>query len=241
MRQRLYIAAKAPRVGVAKTRLSRAIGARRAVELYRAFLVDIGARFAAAPFSVGWYVTPPDAWSELAPIVGWTEREQQVLVQAGADWTERQRKLFREAPERGEEQIILIASDSPHVTIKIVGDAFHLLDQHDVVVGPVYDGGYYLLGMRGWHDILHNIPMSTAAVVQDITTRSHALGLSVEQVEPTFDVDEVDDLEHLQRLAFARDDLPATRAALVRLELTKPLSARPENQPLESGGGGARP
>lgn len=221
LRRRLYIAAKAPRIGVAKTRLGRVLGAAEAVDLYRAFLVDIGSRFAAAPFPVSWFVTPADAWSELASIVGSHARDQQVLVQGAGDWTERQRQLFRGAAERGDEQAILIASDSPHTTVDIVAEAFRILEQHDVVIGPVYDGGYYLLGMRGWHDILRGIPMSTATVVEAITERAHELGLTVGQVETTFDIDEVTDLPHLQRLALARDDLPATRAALARLGLVE--------------------
>ncbi len=222
---RLYIAAKAPRVGVAKTRLGRMLGAAEAVSLYRAFLVDIGGRFAAAPFPVGWYVTPADAWSELAPIVGWSEHEQQVLVQGTGDWTERQRQLFRGAPGRGEEQIILIASDSPHITVAVVADAFCMLERHDIVIGPVFDGGYYLLGMRGWHDILHGIPMSTTTVMQAITARAYELGLTVGELETTFDIDEVADLPHLQRLALARDDLSATRATLARLGLVEPSAS----------------
>ena len=61
-RNALYIAAKAPRPGLAKTRLARGIGQRTAIDLYRAFLRDLGARFAApaarGAFSLGWYITP---------------------------------------------------------------------------------------------------------------------------------------------------------------------------------------
>src|SRR5215218_3241526 len=65
----LYIAARAPRPGFAKSRLGRAIGQRQAVHLYAAFLRDLAARFARAPFTVGWYVTPADAWAELRPLI----------------------------------------------------------------------------------------------------------------------------------------------------------------------------
>ena len=42
---RLYIAAKAPRPGLAKTRLARGIGEEAALALYRGFLSDLAARF----------------------------------------------------------------------------------------------------------------------------------------------------------------------------------------------------
>lgn len=213
-REVLYVAAKAPRVGFAKTRLGEAVGQAQAVALYAAFLRDLAARFADAPFPVGWYVTPPDAWSEIAPLVQVDGRAPRVLAQGPGDWTARQRRLFREAAARGEERVVLVASDSPHLGVAVVAEAFALLDRHEVVFGPVHDGGYYLIGMRGWRDVLAGIPMSTPTVLQDIVARARASGLSVGLVEATFDIDEVDDLRHLLPLAAARADLAATRAAL---------------------------
>lgn len=215
----LYFGAKAPRIGLAKTRLGRAIGHERAVALYAAFLHDLAARFTNAPFALAWYVTPPDAWGDIAPLAGRAGRRARVIAQGEGDWTARQRALFRGAAERDEERIILIACDSPHLTVETVAAAFRTLDHHELVVGPTLDGGYYLIGMRGWHDVLHGISMSTATVTADIIARAGRAGLSVGQVETTFDVDEVADLGHLCRLVDARSDLPATRAALMTLGL----------------------
>ncbi len=214
MNDALYIAAKAPRIGLAKTRLGGAIGHERAVTLYAAFLGDLAARFAGAPFALGWYVTPPDGWPDIAPLVGHVGRGGRVLRQGEGDWTERQRTFFRGAAGRGEGRVILAASDSPHLTVETVAIAFRELERHELVLGPTYDGGYYLIGMRGWHDVLQSIPMSTHTVLDDIVARAAAAGLSVGRVETLFDVDEVDDLSHLRRLLDARTDLPATRAAL---------------------------
>jgi rSAM/selenodomain-associated transferase 1 len=208
----LYIAAKAPRPGLVKTRLGRTIGHDAAVLLYRAFLRDLGARFAAAPFALGWYITPPGSWPELAPLVGGAGTR--VLAQAGADWTERQQALFAGAAARGEERVVLLASDSPQVTVGQVAHAFAQLERHELVFGPVYDGGYYLIGMRGWHDVLRDVPMSTGTVLQEIVARARQAGCSVGWVAPTFDVDEAHDLVYLHAAALNRPDLAATRAAL---------------------------
>ena len=66
MHDALYIAAKAPRAGLAKTRLGRHIGHPAAIGLYRAFLRDLSARLVSVPArcgcTLGWYITPPDAW-----------------------------------------------------------------------------------------------------------------------------------------------------------------------------------
>ena len=221
MRDALYIAARAPRAGFAKTRLGREIGHERAVAFYGAFLTDLAARFAAAPFSLGWYVTPPDAWADLAPLVGGGEGQPaRVLDQGEGDWAERQGRLFRGAAARGEERVVLVASDSPQLSVEIVEGAFRELRRHDLVLGPVRDGGYYLIGLRGdaaRHDVTRGVPMSTASVLGDVAARAESLGLSVGRLAPTFDVDVAEDLERLRPLALARDDLPATRAAFEAL------------------------
>jgi uncharacterized protein len=214
----LYIAAKAPRAGLAKTRLGRSIGHESAVALYRAFLRDLAARFAGAPFVCGWYVTPPDAWPEIAPLVA-PCGESRVLSQGEGDWTRRQRELFRGAPERGEERVVLIASDSPHLTVEVVERAFGELDRHDLVFGPTHDGGYYLVGMRGYHDVLQDVEMGTHTVMDEISARAKQAGLSIGSVEATFDVDEAEDLAQLRQLVATRPDMAATRAALEVLGL----------------------
>ncbi len=221
MSDALYIIAKAPRAGLAKTRLGRTIGDEAAVVLYRAFLRDLAARFAEAPFECGWYITPPDAWADISPLVGWSGRETRILLQGEGDLGERQRELFRGAVTRGEEKVVLMASDSPQLTVGVVERAFRELDRHDLVFGPTYDGGYYLIGMRGFRDVFRGVPMSVGTELEAVVAAAELAGLSVGWVETTFDVDEAEDLEHLRRLAEHRTDLAATRVALEALGLLR--------------------
>ncbi len=218
MSDALYVIARAPRAGFAKTRLGRTIGHERAISLYKAFLRDLAARFADSPYPPGWYVTPPDAWPEISALTGETGR---VIFQGDGDLTRRQRELFRGAKGRGEERTVLIASDSPHIGVGVVEEAFRRLDGDDLVFGPTFDGGYYLVGMRGQGpcDVLEGVPMSVGTELDGIVARARLLGLSVGLVETTFDVDVVEDLEHLRPLALQRPDLRATRDALESLGL----------------------
>lgn len=208
----LYVAAKAPRPGFAKTRLSRAIGTDAALALYRAFLSDLAARFTHASLPLAWYVTPPDAWSDLLPLLPLRARTAPVVAQGDGDWTQRQEHLFRVSANGG--RTVLIGSDSPQITAATIQNAFHLLDRHDVVLGPVYDGGYYLIGMRGFHDVLGGVTMSTGSVLHDILARADHLHVSISLLPPTYDIDEGDDLQHLYADVATRDDLLATRSAL---------------------------
>ncbi len=214
MSDALYIAAKAPRTGFAKTRLGESIGHEAAIELYRAFIRDLAARFSGSRFDLGWYVTPPDSWPEFSDLTGDTER---LLYQKEGSLTERQRKLFREAADRGEERVVLVGADLPHLTAETVEEAFRKLDRHELVLGPTHDGGYYLIGMRGWHDVLRDVPMSTGSELEGILTLAERSGISVALLEGTFDVDVVEDIRHLRNALAGRDDLAATRHALETL------------------------
>jgi dTDP-L-rhamnose 4-epimerase len=218
MTARLYIAARAPRPGEVKTRLARCIGPVHAARLYAAFLRDLGRRFADAPFGLGWYVTPAGAWAEIAPLV---PPRAGVLVreQPAADWTDRQRHLLRRATVEGEVPVALMASDSPHVEVGLVARALALLGEHELVLGPSADGGYYLIGMRGWHDVLAGVSMSRADVLAQVLRRVRELGLRTALLPARVDIDEEPDLTLLGQIARERGDLPATRRALAALEI----------------------
>ena len=233
MSDALWVIARAPRVGFAKTRLGRTIGHKQAIILYRAFLQDLAARFSSSRFAPGWYVTPPDAWPEISPLTGEPEG---VLFQGDGDLTERQRDLFVGAKSRGEERSVLIASDSPHLSVEVVKVAFRLLDRQDLVFGPTFDGGYYLIGMRGYHDVLRETPMSVGTELDGLMVRARLLGLSVGLLEPTFDVDVVEDLEHLRPLVLERPDLAATREALESVGLLEQDRQPADGDNLLAGG-----
>ena len=207
---RLYFAAKAPLAGQAKTRLGTSIGMASAATLYAAFLRDLVERFANAPFEVAWHAAP-GSWHYLEPLTG---RTNAVRTQRGESWAERQTNLFSDCYADGEERVVLAATDSPQLTVTCVEAAFAALDTHDAVFGPTPDGGYYLVGMRGFHDILAKAAMSTSSALDQILEQSRSLCVSVALLQPEFDVDVEADLILLAFEARRRNDLTHTAAAL---------------------------
>jgi glycosyltransferase A (GT-A) superfamily protein (DUF2064 family) len=117
---------------------------------------------------------------------------------------------------------VLVGSDSPHLTLHVAQEAFGKLLDADIVLGRTLDGGYYLIGMRGFHDVLSGVPMSTACAADALVARAAALGLALAELPPTFDIDEEGDLVHL-RAELGPDGTcaPATWAALRRLGLMR--------------------
>ena len=224
----LLIAARAPVPGQTKTRLGAAIGMERAAALYAAFLVDLAARFTPCPgedwgFDAGWAYTPADVdFAHVLMGIGCAPPPPSVrfVPQHGEGWDVRQANLLRWGAEQGYARTVLIGSDSPQLPLAVVRDAFAALATHDVALGRTHDGGYYLIGLRGYHDVLSGVPMSTASAADALVARAAALGLRLAELPETFDIDEARDLDHLRAaLEPGGDCAPATWAALRRLGL----------------------
>ncbi len=208
---RLYIACKAPRPGTVKTRLARDVGTSRATRLYAAFLRDLATQFPVA----GWFVTPDGAWPEIAAAAS-ANPNAPSLDQGSGSWGERQDRFFAFLEPTPADPVILIASDSPQVTPELIAGALDHLVGNDLVFGPVHDGGYWLVGMRRYHDLLADIPMSSADVLTRVLAEAGRRGLSVGLLATEFDVDQAADLPALEAAA-SRGALVATRAELAAL------------------------
>ncbi|HEV2529862.1 MAG TPA: DUF2064 domain-containing protein [Thermomicrobiales bacterium] len=222
----LIIGGKMPLPGLAKTRLGATLSDAVAASLYRAFVADVADRFGRAALDLGydlaWGFTPADAdfgalIAELAP---GAPPPAHFIPQVGPDWGVRQVNLLRWGAEAGYARTVLIASDSPQLTIDQVIPAFSRLHAVDVALARVHDGGYYLIGCRGFHDVITGAPMSTARAADALVARAGELGLSLAELEPSFDVDVVEDLTALvDALGPDGRAAPATWAALDRLKL----------------------
>ena len=206
----LVVMAKYPNPGAVKTRLANQVGIDAACALYRAFLADIGARFASGPWQLVWAVTPPGA--DLLSFVGSGCRQ---IAQEGSDLGDRMRRCFLRLLEEGSTRVVMIGADAPHIAPATVQTAFSALTDHDAVLVPTGDGGYCLVGLRHPHDIFSRIPMGTAAVFEKTAARLAALGVRWQALEPSFDVDELDDVRELARqIASGEVELSHTAAVL---------------------------
>jgi rSAM/selenodomain-associated transferase 2 len=76
--------------------------------------------------------------------------------------------------------------------------AFQALRQHDVVLGPSRDGGYWLIGTRRPADLFQAISWGRSDVLARTLAQAGRQGLSVFQLEPLNDIDTAADLEAWQ-------------------------------------------
>lgn len=226
----LMIAARAPHAGATKTRLGRAIGMERAARLYSAFLCDLAARLtpeadeSTPDYDLAWTHSPPgiDFQDELRQATGDAPQHVHYVPQIDdEDWGARQSALLQWGANRGYARTMLIASDSPQIEREVLVQAFEALIDNDVVIGRVLDGGYYLIGQRGFREIVQGVEMSTASAADGVINHARELGLRVAEAPETFDVDVEDDLERLRDHLAEGDGqaAPATWRALQDLGL----------------------
>jgi hypothetical protein len=204
----LALVARYPRPGAVKTRLAADIGSQPAYALYCSFLRDLADRLDAGPWRLHWLYTPEDA-----DFSAWLGTDQAASPQRGTTFNDRLLNGFR-VLGRCYARVIIMSTDSPHVPLDWIAEGFALLDQHDLVLGPCTDGGYYLVGMRAPHDIFSAIQMSTATVLAETQALAKHLGLCTALLPETFDVDDLDGLTALATWLGSVEDLPRTRTLL---------------------------
>ena len=91
-------------------------------------------------------------------------------------------------------KIILIGADLWTLNEKIIIDSFKLLDKFNLVIGPSYDGGYFLIGMKKPNEnIFKNIPWSTNNVLEKTISKMKTRKISF--LEITKDIDSFSDLK----------------------------------------------
>ena len=97
---------------------------------------------------------------------------------------------------RGEaEEMCVVGTDIPDIGPDTVGDAFRGLQDHDVVLGPTTDGGYYLLALKEpMSELFRDVPWSTDAVLEVTLDRAAEIGASVALLESRTDVDTASDV-----------------------------------------------
>lgn len=215
----IVIVGKPPSPGLTKTRLVPPLSYEAAADLYRAFLLDtIG-----LALGLGWddtslvHPAEPDAADQLRGLLPPGVR---LRPQLGRGLGAALAGAFQAQFETGFSPVVLIGSDSPTLPPTLVDAAAGGLADHDLVVGPSADGGYYLIGMKRLHaGVFERIAWSTDAVFAQTMDRARDLGLRALVLPEWYDVDTADELLRLrQHLAtLPPTTAPATRAALARL------------------------
>ena len=191
---RLLIFAKAPVLGLAKTRLIPALGAAGAAALHErmchaALALATSARL--APVQLWCHPDTRHAFFSTCHAMYGVELHEQ----RGADLGVRMRNAFDHALASSRYAVI-IGTDCPDLTRDDLQMAFRALeDGDDAVLEPAADGGYVLIGLsRPAPELFAAIDWGSDRVLAQTRTRMADLGLRSQELPPRHDIDRPEDL-----------------------------------------------
>ena len=177
---------KNPEFGKVKTRLAKTLGNEKALEIYKKLLLHT--QQIVAPVLVDKFVFYSD---EIIGNDAWSNEIYRKKLQKGLDLGERMKNAFQELFELNYNSICIIGSDCFELNSEIINSAFQLLKNNDVVIGPTFDGGYYLLAMNQLHShLFENIVWSTETVFEETVFKIEKNNLSKAILVKLNDVDE---------------------------------------------------
>lgn len=114
--------------------------------------------------------------------------------QDGKSLGERMSNAFLKLFSHGVDKAIIVGTDIPDLTNRLIEEAINRLDSYDIIIGPAKDGGYYLLGMKKfYHSLFEEIEYSTPSVLSQTIKKIERLGLKYFFLPELNDIDtEVD-------------------------------------------------
>lgn len=185
---------KNPQLGKCKTRLAASIGDANALKIYQ-HLIHHTAKVIpqVKADAVAFYsenMEANDAWPSI---------HFQKQLQANGHLGEKMKAAFAWGFAEGYEHICIVGSDLLDLQASDLKEAFFQLKNHDIVIGPAKDGGYYLLGMNRLHpEAFKNKAWSTSTVLQQ--TLADLQNQSVFLLSEKNDIDTLEDAAEFPEL-----------------------------------------
>lgn len=137
----IAIFVKTPTLSPVKTRLAATIGKKKAIEFYGLCLNAVRVTVEKANATPFWAVGEENGLNN--PL--WQDFNRLYTEDGGLG--ERQHHIYQTLRTKYD-QVLLIGTDTPQLSPPLLQEAIAALEQHDFVIGPARDGGYYLFGGR---------------------------------------------------------------------------------------------
>ena len=197
--RRLIVFIRDPEPGQVKTRLAKVYGDRFAAELYGCFVDDLLETLERGRFRLEIAFTPAGRGLEIRRRFG---GRFLYTPQEGEGLGERMGNAFQRCFAEGLSTALLIGSDFPDLTVEVIEQAFQALEKgHDAVLGPAFDGGYYLIGFRSAMfepAVFREMPWGERTVCEKTLERLQARGHRISLGPTWHDIDTEEDLAALR-------------------------------------------
>ncbi len=240
MSEAIIVFGKTARPGKVKTRFCPPLAPEEAAQLYDAFARDVmvtAKRYRDERNERG--ADPSErvvvwlAWDGAVddPLAQFAREDMgfEWMEQRGSDLGSRLRNAVSNVRDMGAAPAIVVGTDSPSLMPEHLETARLLLRGNDVVFGPSFDGGYYLVGVDDVaaakplpeHVIFEEIAWSSAKVLEQSWSRAQRGGLLCDLMGFWYDIDT---FEELKKRQFHLCDYLASRDPLVA-QYTRELMA----------------
>lgn len=188
---------KYPEKGKVKSRLVLGDDDGHVADLYHCFIEDLLERVSSSDYRFLIAFDPPEKEKDFAELFG---KDFSYMPQTGADLGGRMHNAFTSCFAKNFRSVVLIGSDSPDLPREIIEESFESLKSCQAVIGPTYDGGYYLIGFSkdSFSEVFfENMAWSTDSVYAETIKRFEQEGISFHVLPRWRDIDTVNDLKAL--------------------------------------------
>jgi hypothetical protein len=203
VRNRLIIFSRYPSPGKVKTRLIPVLGPLGTARLQRDMTSSIIKSLSPLMPEIQLEVhTDNDDMPGMRKLFG---EDLEYRLQGTGDIGNKMHHAFSGAFEQGAERVVLIGSDCPFITPEIINDAFGKLQTNDCVLGPAFDGGYYLIAMKKTcAGIFKGITWGGSLVLDQTLAKTQSLGLKTALLERLHDIDRAEDIKLWQEMVIQK-------------------------------------
>ncbi|YAI81270.1 MAG: TIGR04282 family arsenosugar biosynthesis glycosyltransferase [cyanobacterium endosymbiont of Rhopalodia sterrenbergii] len=190
---RLIVFTRYPEPKKNKTRLIPALGAKGAAELQLQLTEYTITKVRKLMKEISAAVYYTEASKEV--MASWLGNDLIYCPQHEEDLGNRMKLAFENSFKSKFSRVVIIGIDCPDLNIKIIMNAFKLLDKNDLVLGEASDGGYYLIGLRKIiPELFQNIPWGTNEVLSKTKIIARQLELNTFILPILSDIDRPEDL-----------------------------------------------
>lgn len=196
----LILMTRIPIPGKTKTRLMEIMSGNECAGLHIAFLKDLFNTFEELRDTIDIYLTyTPE--NSLDIIEEMLPEFVKTFPQRGEDLGSRMYNGISDILDLGYEKVVLIGSDIPDISSIDISLAFDILDNNDIVLGPSYDGGYYLVGMKGLYESIFHINKRWGgkSVLESTIDMGNNQGLRIGLASKYRDIDTKEDIFELMK------------------------------------------
>lgn len=196
--RKILLFTRFPEPGKAKTRLIPALGAEGAAALQRRMTEATLKNLLSFSAASGAHSEIRFDGGDTAGVRRWLPGAVGYAPQGEGNLGDRLQRAFAAAFHSGATRVIVVGADCPALSPQHLDEAFNALSDHDLVLGPAADGGYYLIGLRRpAPQLFHHIAWGTGTVLAATLRLARAMQLTIHQLEQLADVDRPEDLAHL--------------------------------------------